>query len=439
MGNCLARQSDSPNSRSNSNNGANNNQLGSCQLSIRHNNSRLLQSTSSSTLLGRSSISAGNSRLFGPSSSNTYTTSNTNTSLLGSDISQTFKVRGEEEFPNGQILDVANLIDFTFEELKAATRNFRPDSVLGEGGFGRVYKGWLKDRASSSNNRYEGLVVAVKRLNSDSTQGITEWQSEVNFLGRLSHPNLVKLYGYGRENGELFLVYEYMHRGSLANHIFGRGSNVRPLPWDTRLKIMIGAARGLNFLHSLENRIIYRDFKPSNILLDKSYIAKLADFGLAKTVPSGGRTHVTTRVMGTYGYAAPEYVVTGHLTMKSDVYGFGIVLVEILTGKAISDILKHMGKDQSLVDWIKANLLSRWKMRETMDRRLEGKYPPKLALQVAQLALKCVGTEYKLRPPMKEVVEALEQVEAANDKTTDIRKRAIHSGAAQLHGRPDGG
>ncbi|KAK4265557.1 hypothetical protein QN277_026591 [Acacia crassicarpa] len=423
MGNCLARQSDSTNSHRNSNNGANNNQLGSRQLPIRDSTSRLMQSTSNSTLLGRNSMSAGNSRLFGPSSSNTYTTSNTNTSLLGSDSSQILKVRGEEdEFPNGQILDVANLREFTLEELKAATKNFRPDSVLGEGGFGRVYKGLLKGKASSTATRDGRLAVAIKRLNSDSTQGVTEWQSEVNFLGRLSHPNLVKLFGFGRENGELFLVYEFMHKGSLANHLFGRGSNVRPLPWDTRLKIIIGAARGLDFLHSLENRIIYRDFKPANIVLDKNYNAKLSDFGLAKSIPSGDRTHVTTRVMGSHGYAAPEYVATGHLTVKSDVYGFGIVLVEILTGKAIHDIRKHLGQGKSLMDWLKSNLLSKGKMINTMDSRLGGKYPTKLALQVAQLALKCVQMEHKFRPSMREVVETLEKIEAA-----------------QLNGRPDGG
>ncbi|KAI9122897.1 hypothetical protein K1719_005786 [Acacia pycnantha] len=423
MGNCLARQSDSTNSHRNSNNGANNNQLGSSQLPIRHSTSRPLQSTSNSSLLGRSSMSARNSRLFGPSSSNTYTTSNTNTSLLGSDSSQILKVRGEEdEFPNGQILDVVNLREFTFEELKAATKNFRADSVIGDGGFGRVYKGLLKGRASSTAIKDGRLAVAIKRLNSDSKQGVTEWQSEVNFLRRLSHPNLVKLFGFGRENGELFLVYEFMHKGSLDNHLFGRGSNVRPLPWDTRLKIMIGAARGLDFLHSLENRIIFRDFKSGNILLDKNYNVKLSDFGLAKVFPSGDKTHVTTRVIGTYGYAAPEYVATGFLTVKSDVYGFGIVVVEILTGKAIHYIRNHLLQGKSLMDWLKSNLLSKGKMINTMDSRLGGRYPPKLALQVAQLALKCVQMEHKFRPSMREVVETLEKVEAA-----------------QLNGRPDGG
>ncbi|XP_028793265.1 probable serine/threonine-protein kinase PIX13 isoform X1 [Neltuma alba] len=419
MGNCLARQSDSPNSHRNSNNGSNNNHLGSSQLPIRRSTSRLLQSTSNSTLLGRSSTSAGNSRLFGPSSSKTYTTSNTNTSLLGSDISQALELRGQQEFPNGQILDVANLMEFTFEELREATKNFRVDFVIGEGGFGRVYKGLFKGRAPSRATRGGRWVAAIKRLNPDGFQGFAEWQSEVNFLGRLSHPNLVKLLGFGRENGELFLVYEFMHKGTLANHLFGRGSNVRPLPWDTRLKIIIGAARGLDFLHSLENRIIYRDFKPSNILLDENYIAKLSDFGLAKEFPSGDRTHVTTRIIGTQGYAAPEYVATGHLSMKSDVYGFGIVLVEILTGKSINDLRKH---GPSLIDWLKSNLLSRGKMINAMDSRLEGRYPPRLALQVAQLALKCVQTEHKVRPSMMEVVETLKKVEAA-----------------QLHGRPDGG
>ncbi|KAF7837977.1 putative serine/threonine-protein kinase PIX13 [Senna tora] len=434
MGNCWVRQSASPSGHPNSITAGNSNQLRS--TSVRNSNSRLLHSTSNSGLLGRNSFSAGNSRLFGPSSSNTYTTSNTSTSFLGSDISRALQARGEEEFPNGQILDVPNLRAFTFEELKAATRNFRANMVVGEGGFGRVYKGFLKDRGASSN-RDGGSVIAIKRLNSQGFQGFVEWQSEVNFLGRLSHPNLVKLYGFGREDGELLLVYEFLHKGSLANQLFGRGSNVQPLSWDTRLKIVIGAARGLAFLHSLENSIIYRDLKPSNILLDKHYTAKLSDFGLARDGPSGDRTHVSTQIMGTNGYAAPEYIMTGHLSVKSDVYGFGVVLVETLTGKAIHDI-NRICKEQSLTDWIKSNLLSR-RMRNTMDSRLEGKYPPKLASQLAQLALKCVRMEYKLRPSMTEVVETLEQVQAANNKTTDKRKLSTHSGAPQLHSRPDGG
>lgn len=260
----------------------------------------------------------------------------------------------------------------------------------------------------------------------------------MNFLGRLSHPNLVKLLGFGREDSELFLVYEFMHRGSLDNHLFGRGSTVRPLSWDTRLKVMIGAARGLNFLHSLEKKIIYRDFKPSNILLDEAYTAKLSDFGLAKTGPSYDHSHVSTQVVGTHGYAAPEYIATGHLYVKSDVYGFGIVLMEMLTGKRIGDI-KHLCEKKSLQDWLKLNLLNRGKMRMNMDVKLEGKYPPNLASKVAQLTLKCIQVEPKVRPSMKEVVETLEQIEAANEKPADNRKKTNHSRAVQLHGQPDGG
>ncbi|XP_004507916.1 probable serine/threonine-protein kinase PIX13 isoform X2 [Cicer arietinum] len=302
--NCLSLQPDdnpAPASETNNLSGR------SIRLSAGLSNLRLIQN-GNSTSLGRSSNSGRNSRLF--SSSNNHSTgNNTSTSFWGSENSQASRVRDDEEFPYGQILDAANLKVFTLAELKEATKNFRLDSVLGEGGFGRVFKGLIKK--SSGSKRGEGLTIAIKKLNSESRQGVAEWQSEVNFLGRLSHPNLVKLLGFGREDGELFLVYEFMHRGSLDNHLFGRGSNVRPLSWDRRLKVMIGAARGLNFLHSLEKKIIYRDFKPSNILLDKAYTSKLSDFGLARSVPSDDHTHVSTQVVGTCGYAAPEYIRTG--------------------------------------------------------------------------------------------------------------------------------
>ncbi|XP_057496365.1 probable serine/threonine-protein kinase PIX13 [Actinidia eriantha] len=328
----------------------------------------------------------------------------------------------ESSYPRGQILPTPNLRIFSFSELKVATRNFRADTVLGEGGFGKVYKGWLDEKVISNNG--SGSVVAVKKLNSESMQGFEEWQSEINFLGRLSHPNLVKLLGYCWEEDELLLVYEFMQKGSLENHLFGRGSAVQSLPWDIRIKILIGAAQGLSFLHASEKQVIYRDFKASNILLDGSYNAKISDFGLAKLGPSASKSHVTTRVMGTSGYAAPEYVATGHLYVKSDVYGFGVVLVEMLTGLRAVDTNRPSGK-HNLVEWIKPYLSDRRKLKNIMDSHLEGKYPSKAAPQIAQLALYCLGPEPKTRPSMKEVVEKLEHIGTSTDKP---KERRVNSG-----------
>ncbi|XP_022726490.1 probable serine/threonine-protein kinase PIX13 [Durio zibethinus] len=361
------------------------------------------------------------------------TTSNSATSR-GSNISQNsgFSASsGDMSFSNGQILPTPNLKIFSFAELKSATKNFRPDMVLGEGGFGKVFKGWLDEKAPGKSG--SGTLIAVKKLNSESLQGFEEWQSEVNFLGRVSHPNLVRLLGYCWEDQELLLVYEFMQKGSLENHLFGRGSTVQSLEWNVRLKIAIGAAKGLSFLHTSDKQVIYRDFKASNILLDGSYTAKISDFGLAKLGPSASRSHVTTRVMGTYGYAAPEYVATGHLYVKSDVYGFGVVLVEILTGLRALDPNRPSGQ-HNLVDWVKPYLSERRKLKNIMDRGLDGKYPSKAAFRIGQLALKCLAPEPKNRPSMKEVVETLELIESTNEKPAEPRNRSARH-TTRRHGQ----
>ncbi|KAJ6897304.1 hypothetical protein NC651_023237 [Populus alba x Populus x berolinensis] len=358
------------------------------------------------------------------------------TSSRGSNISAHSRFSagsGDEEFPNGQILPAPNLRIFSFAELKVATRNFKPDTLLGEGGFGQVYKGWLDEKAPGRIG--SGTIIAVKRLKSESLQGFEEWQSEVNFLGRLSHPHLVRLIGYCWEVKELLLVYEFMQKGSLENHLFGRGSAVQPLLWDTRLKIAIGAARGLAFLHTSDKQVIYRDFKASNILLDGAYTAKLSDFGLAKLGPSASQSHVTTRVMGTYGYAAPEYVATGHLYVKSDLYGFGVVLVEILTGLRALDP-NRPSERQTLVDWIKPYLSDKRKLKSIMDSHLEGRYPSKAAQQIAQLALNCLESEHKHRPHMKQVVETLERIEASKERQGQTRTRPNRSKSHQNRQQP---
>ncbi|KAE9449381.1 hypothetical protein C3L33_18731, partial [Rhododendron williamsianum] len=170
---------------------------------------------------------------------------------------------GKKAYLKGKILITPDLRIFSFSELKTATKSFSKDRLVGEGAFGKVYKGRLDEENGS------GLVFAVKKLNPEGFQGLQEWQSEVNFLGRLSHPNLVKLLGYCWEENELLLVYEFMQKGNLENHLFGRASAVQPLPWGIRLSILIGAARGLQFLHTSEVAVIHRDFKTANILLDE--------------------------------------------------------------------------------------------------------------------------------------------------------------------------
>ncbi|KAK3025362.1 hypothetical protein RJ639_044902 [Escallonia herrerae] len=307
-----------------------------------------------------------------------------------------------------EILSSPHVKPFSFTELKNATRNFRSDSLLGEGGFGYVFKGWIDECTLTAAKPGSGMVVAVKKLKREAFQGHKEWLTEVNYLGQLHHPNLVKLIGYCLEGDNRLLVYEFMPKGSLENHLFRRGP--QPLPWATRIKVSIGAARGLSFLHDAEEQVIYRDFKASNILLDAEFNAKLSDFGLAKAGPTGDKTHVSTQVMGTHGYAAPEYVATGRLTAKSDVYSFGVVLLELLSGRRAVDKGK-IGIEQNLVDWAKPYLSDKRKLFRIMDSKLEGQYPQKAAYTAATLAFQCLSSEPKARPRMAEVLATLEQIQ----------------------------
>lgn len=314
--------------------------------------------------------------------------------------------------PENEIKVDSRLRKFGFNDLKLATRNFRPESLLGEGGFGCVFKGWIEENGTAPVKPGTGLTVAVKTLNHDGLQGHKEWLAEVNYLSDLIHPNLVKLIGYCIEDDQRLLVYEFMPRGSLENHLFRRSL---PLPWSIRMKIALGAAKGLAFLHEeAERPVIYRDFKTSNILLDAEYNAKLSDFGLAKDGPEGDKTHVSTRVMGTYGYAAPEYVMTGHLTSRSDVYSFGVVLLEILTGRRSMDKNRPNG-EQNLVEWARPHLGERRRFYRLIDPRLEGHFSIKGAQKAAQLAARCLNRDSKARPLMSEVVEALKPLPALKD------------------------
>lgn len=304
------------------------------------------------------------------------------------------------------------LLQFAFQELKSATGNFRPDSILGEGGFGYVFKGWIEENGTAPAKPGTGLTVAVKSLKPDALQGHREWVAEINFLGQLHHPNLVKLIGYCIEDDQRLLVYEFMSRGSLENHLFRRAL---PLPWSSRMKIALGAAKGLAFLHGGADPVIYRDFKTSNILLDSEYNAKLSDFGLAKAGPQGDKTHVSTRVVGTYGYAAPEYVMTGHLTSKSDVYSFGVVLLEILTGRRSMDKNRPSG-EQNLVAWAKTYILGdKQRLYQIVDPRLEFNYSIKGVQKIAKLAYYCLSRDSKSRPSMDEVVKDLMPLQDLKD------------------------
>ncbi|KAL5201520.1 hypothetical protein ABZP36_035874 [Zizania latifolia] len=294
---------------------------------------------------------------------------------------------------------------FEYDELQGATNNFSRMEKLGEGGFGSVYKGSVRP----PDGKGDRLAVAVKRLNQRGLQGHKQWLAEVQFLGVLEHPNLVKLLGYcavdGERGAQRLLVYEYMPNKSLEDHLFSRA--YPPLSWNRRLQIILGAAEGLAYLHEgLEVQVIYRDFKASNILLDKDFRAKLSDFGLAREGPTGENTHVSTTVVGTHGYAAPDYIETGHLSVKSDVWSFGVVLYEILTGRRTLDRHRPQG-EQKLLEWVSQFAPDSRNFRMIMDPRLRGEYSVKTAREVAKLAESCLVKNAKERPTMTEVVDVL--------------------------------
>lgn len=296
---------------------------------------------------------------------------------------------------------------FTFRELATATENFNSELLVGEGGFGRVYKGYLKKT---------NQIVAVKQLDRNGVQGNREFLAEVLTLSLVQHPNLVNLIGYCADGRQRILVYDYMLNGSLEDRLLDLPPNRKALDWYTRMQIAKGAAQGLEYLHDAANPpIIFRDFKASNILLDENFRPKLSDFGLAKLGPTGGQDHVSTRVMGTYGYCAPEYAQTGQLTTKSDVYSFGVVFLEIISGRRSIDGRKPP-EEENLVAWAKPLFKDRRKFTLMADPLLEGNYPVKGLYQALAVAAMCIQEEASTRPLIGDVVTALEYLAIRTDE-----------------------
>ncbi|XP_068483678.1 receptor-like serine/threonine-protein kinase ALE2 isoform X21 [Phaseolus vulgaris] len=289
---------------------------------------------------------------------------------------------------------------FSMNDIEKATDNFHDSRVLGEGGFGRVYSGILED----------GTKVAVKVLKREDHHGDREFLSEVEMLNRLHHRNLVKLIGICTEVSFRCLVYELIPNGSVESHLHGVDKENSPLDWSARIKIALGSARGLAYLHEDSSpHVIHRDFKSSNILLEEDFTPKVSDFGLARTAADEENRHVSTRVMGTFGYVAPEYAMTGHLLVKSDVYSYGVVLLELLTGRKPVDMSRSPGQE-NLVAWARPLLSSEEGVKAIIDPSLGPDVPSDSVAKVAAIASMCVQPEVSDRPFMGEVVQALKLV-----------------------------
>ncbi|CAL9248513.1 unnamed protein product [Arabidopsis halleri] len=293
---------------------------------------------------------------------------------------------------------------FSYRELAIATNSFRDESLIGRGGFGAVYKGRL-------NN---GQNIAVKMLDQSGVQGDKEFLVEVLMLSLLHHQNLVHLFGYCAEGDQRLLVYEYMPLGSVEDHLYDLSDGQEALDWNTRMQIALGAAKGLAFLHNEATpAVIYRDLKTSNILLDHEYKPKLSDFGLAKFGPSGDMSHVSTRVMGTHGYCAPEYANTGKLTLKSDIYSLGVVMLELITGrKALMPSSECVGtQSRYLVHWARTLWLD-GKVMQIVDPMLltKGRLSSIVVFRSIEVAMKCLTEEANARPLISEVVDSLRYI-----------------------------
>ncbi|XP_019450582.1 PREDICTED: probable leucine-rich repeat receptor-like serine/threonine-protein kinase At3g14840 [Lupinus angustifolius] len=289
---------------------------------------------------------------------------------------------------------------FTLRQIKAATNNFDESFKIGKGGFGPVYKGILSD----------GTVVAVKQLSSKSRQGNREFVNEIGMISALKHPNLVKLHGFCVEEDQLLLIYEYMENNSLAHTLFvtkeDPGNRHLRLDWKTRQRICVGIAKGLAYLHEESRlKIVHRDIKATNVLLDQDLNPKISDFGLAK-LKEEDSTHIDTRIAGTYGYMAPEYAMHGYLTDKADVYSFGIVALEIVSG-ANSAVSHPQEECFSLLDWALV-LKERDNVMELVDKRLGEDFNEREVVVMIKVALLCTKFSPALRPTMSSVVSMLE-------------------------------
>ncbi|KAK9291380.1 hypothetical protein L1049_019326 [Liquidambar formosana] len=286
---------------------------------------------------------------------------------------------------------------FTYKELEKATDKFSEGNVIGKGGFGVVYKGVLSD----------GTVAAIKMLHRERKQRERSFRIEVDLLSRIHSPYLVEMLGYCADQHHRLLIFEFMPNGSLHHQLHASHKQQQPLNWGTRLRIALDCARALEFLHEHASpSVIHRDFKCSNILLDQNFRAKVTDFGLAKTGSEKINGQISTRILGTTGYLAPEYASTGKLTTKSDVYSYGVVLLELLTGRVPVDTKRPPG-EHVLVSWALPRLTNREKIVQMVDPAIRGQYSKKDLIQVAAIAAVCVQTEADYRPLMIDVVQSL--------------------------------
>ncbi|XP_004307509.1 PREDICTED: protein kinase APK1B, chloroplastic-like [Fragaria vesca subsp. vesca] len=341
-----------------------------------------------------------------------------------------------------EILQSFHLRSFHFNELKTATTNFCPDSIMAQGGLASVYKGWIDAHLFGAAKPGTGIAVLIKRFSQQRTlQRHKDWLTEVSFLGQLGHPNLVKLIGYCQEDGMRLLVHEFIPQESLNIHLYDRASRFKRLSWNSRMKIALGAAKGLAFLHSNEAKVIYGDFETSKILLDSDYNAKLYGYGSAIDRLQGYRSRFTEADVAMYEdgsfdvaaahsvYAAPEtskvtgsYYFEDNSTPKSDVFSYGVVLLEMLSGRRAFDNSKPP-REKSLVQFAK-NISSQGGSSKhankkivalIFDAHIDGQYYQKRALKALNLAFQCISLEPQSRPDMNEVVEVLEQLQSSND------------------------
>ncbi|KAG9455996.1 hypothetical protein H6P81_000504 [Aristolochia fimbriata] len=284
---------------------------------------------------------------------------------------------------------------FTYKELQAATNGFSEENKLGEGGFGSVYWGKTND----------GLQIAVKKLKAMNSKAEMEFAVEVEVLGRVRHKNLLGLRGYCAGTEQRLIVYDYMPNLSLLSHLHGQFASERRLDWKKRMQIALGSAEGLMYLHhEVTPHIIHRDIKASNVLLDSDFEPLVADFGFAKLIPDGV-SHMTTRVKGTLGYLAPEYAMWGKVSDSCDVYSFGILLLELVTGRKPIEKLPG-GTKRTVTEWAEPYILNE-RFRDLVDPRLKGNFDETQLREVIHVAAMCVQSESEKRPTMKEVVNLL--------------------------------